>query len=145
MSVKRVDPKEAAKLLQQGWVYLDVRSIPEFEQGHPPGAYNIPLLHLEQGRGMMPNPDFLDEVGATFGTGEKIVVGCRAGRRSLRAAEMMLGAGFSTVVDMAGGYAGERDRLGGGYIPGWVEEGLPTAQAPEPGRSHAELAARKNG
>src|SRR4051812_21955325 len=48
--VKRVLPREAAALLADGWAYLDVRSIPEFEQGHPPGAVNVPLLHLQNGR-----------------------------------------------------------------------------------------------
>ena len=55
--VKRVLPTEAAELLQQGWVYLDVRSVPEFDQGHPAGALNIPLLHVQGGR-MAPNADF---------------------------------------------------------------------------------------
>ena len=63
--VKRVLPKEAAALLAEGWAYLDVRSIPEFEQGHPPGAANVPLLHARGGR-MAPNPDFQSVVEASF-------------------------------------------------------------------------------
>ncbi len=43
--VKRVTPPEAAALLAEGWIYLDVRSIPEFDLGHPTGAVNVPLLH----------------------------------------------------------------------------------------------------
>ena len=36
MYVKRVSPEEAQALMQdQGWAYVDVRSVPEFEQGHP--------------------------------------------------------------------------------------------------------------
>ena len=53
--VKRVTPPEADALLAQGWTYLDVRSIPEFEGGHPAGAANVPLLHMQGGR-MAPNP-----------------------------------------------------------------------------------------
>ena len=45
--VKRVTPPEASTLLGEGWVYLDVRSIPEFDDGHPPGAANVPLLHFQ--------------------------------------------------------------------------------------------------
>ena len=55
--VKRVTPIEADALLKDGWAYLDVRSIPEFEGGHPAGAANIPLLHMTGGR-MAPNPAF---------------------------------------------------------------------------------------
>ena len=32
---KRVTPTEAAQLMTEGWTYLDVRSIPEFEAGSP--------------------------------------------------------------------------------------------------------------
>src|SRR5258708_4843729 len=55
--VKRVLPAEAAGLLKEGWTYLDVRSVPEFEQGHPAGAVNVPLLDAQAGR-MVPDPDF---------------------------------------------------------------------------------------
>ena len=48
--VKRVTPTEAAALVNEGWIYLDVRSIPEFELGHPAGAVNVPLLHMPAGR-----------------------------------------------------------------------------------------------
>ena len=58
MALQRVSPAEAHSLVsEQGYVFLDVRSVPEFEQGHPNGAYNIPLLHLASG-GMQPNEGF---------------------------------------------------------------------------------------
>ena len=62
---KRVSPPEAAELLKQGWRYVDVRSIPEFEEGHPQGAANVPLLHMQGGR-MVPNPDFQPVIEANF-------------------------------------------------------------------------------
>src|SRR5262245_24862111 len=89
--VKRVLPAEAAGLLNEGWTYLDVRSIPEFEQGHPAGAANVPLLHFQNGR-MMPNPDFQKVVEANFPKDAKIVVGCKSGGRSLNAAALMQAA-----------------------------------------------------
>ena len=59
MPVKRVSPEEARDLMEkEGYTYLDVRSIPEFEAGHPKGAYNIPLNHMGPGV-MSPNPDFM--------------------------------------------------------------------------------------
>jgi hypothetical protein len=50
---------------KEGYVYLDVRSVPEFAAGHPTGAYNIPLLDMGPG-GMAPNPDFLAVVQKSF-------------------------------------------------------------------------------
>ena len=41
MTVKRVSPQEADRLLREaGYVYVDVRSIPEFDAGHPTGAFS---------------------------------------------------------------------------------------------------------
>src|SRR5262249_17193236 len=106
--VKRVTPPEAAALLGQGWAYLDVRSIPEFEVGHPAGAANIPLLHYGP-EGMTPNADFERVVEATFPRDAKLVVGCKVGGRSLQAAALLMAAGYGEVLDMRGGFMGERD------------------------------------
>src|SRR5262249_50895094 len=121
MSVKRVPPVEAAKLLDEGWKYVDVRSIPEFEAGHPKGAYNVPLMHFLPGRGMSPNSEFAEVFGQHFAKDEKVVVGCKTGGRSLRAAELLGAAGFTSVIDMAGGFEGERDASGRVVVPGWKE------------------------
>ena len=136
--VKRVLPTEAAELLQQGWVYLDVRSIPEFDQGHPAGASNIPLNHFQGGR-MAPNPDFQRVVEATFAKDAKIVVGCKTGVRSLHAAGVMQAAGYTDVVDMRGGFHGERDNMGRATVPGWLEAGLPTEASAPPERTYDVL------
>ena len=49
MDIKSVSPQEACDLLtrEEGYVYLDVRSTPEFSEGHPQGALNIPLHHAQ--------------------------------------------------------------------------------------------------
>src|ERR1700690_805157 len=99
--VKRVTPPEAAALLADGWSYVDVRSIPEFGAGHPTGAFNVPLLHFGNGR-MSPNPDFQSVISSNFGKDAKIVVGCKAGGRSLQAAGLLEAAGYTSVVDMRG-------------------------------------------
>jgi rhodanese-related sulfurtransferase len=66
MSVKRVSPEEALDLVRdQGYVYLDVRSVPEFEQGHPAGAYNAPVVHMGP-MGSQPNADFLPVIERRF-------------------------------------------------------------------------------
>lgn len=135
MAVPRVSPAEAAALLEQGYVYLDVRSVPEFEAGHPAGAYNIPLLHMS-GFGLTPNADFLAECGRAFPQDARIVVGCRSGSRSLQAASMLVAAGYANVVDQECGFEGAAQ-------PGWRQAGLPVAREAHPERAHAALAGRK--
>jgi len=139
---KRVVPKEAAALLEEGWAYLDVRSIPEFDDGHPVGASNVPLLHLHNGR-MAPNPDFQPVVEASFAKDAKIVVGCKAGGRSLQAATLMESAGYTNVVDMRGGYHGERDGFGRVSVLGWAAEGLPVETVAAPEKTYETLARKK--
>jgi rhodanese-related sulfurtransferase len=136
--VKRVLPAEAADLVKQGWTYLDVRSIPEFEQGHPTGAFNIPLLHFQGGR-MVPNGEFRGIVEATFPKETKLVIGCKSGGRSLQAAGLLAAAGYVEVVDMRGGFGGERDGMGRVSCAGWEESGLPVATASDPGKSYTDL------
>ena len=104
MPNKRVSPQEAQGLLSQGWRYVDVRSVPEYEQGHPPGAYNIPLLHMVPGKGMQPNAEFAAVFQKHFQPGDSIVLGCKAGPRSMRAAEMLAGLGYGQLVDVIGGF-----------------------------------------
>ncbi|CAN0847806.1 Thiosulfate sulfurtransferase 16, chloroplastic [Linum grandiflorum] len=103
----------AYQLLGKGHMYLDVRTCEEFNAGHPTGAVNIPYL-LNKGADMSKNPKFLDEVSSKFNKQEEILVGCQSGRRSLMAAADMQTAGFTSVVDVAGGYNS------------WVQNGLPT-------------------
>jgi rhodanese-related sulfurtransferase len=139
--VKRVLPAEAADLLKEGWTYLDVRSIPEFEQGHPTGATNIPLLHHEGGR-MTPNPAFQRVVEGAFPKETKLVIGCKSGGRSLQAAGLLTAAGYTAIVDVRGGFGGERDAMGRVTSPGWADSGLPVATDTEPGKAYKDLAAK---
>ena len=61
MSVRHVGVQEAHQLQTiDGYTYVDVRSVPEYENGHPASAHNVPLLHRESQTSLMtPNPDFL--------------------------------------------------------------------------------------
>ncbi|MGB5811232.1 MAG: rhodanese-like domain-containing protein [Polyangiales bacterium] len=145
MSIKRVSPEEAKALVDtQGYVYVDVRSIPEFEAGHPTGAYNIPVAHMTPG-GMRPNPDFLSEVAAVFPADTKLVLGCKAGGRSLRAAQALSQAGYSDLVDQRAGFSGARDGFGQLQEAGWQAAGLDVATEAEPGRSYGELTGKNDG
>jgi rhodanese-related sulfurtransferase len=136
---KRVTPPEAADLLRQGWTYVDVRSIPEFEAGHPEGAFNVPLLHAEGGR-MIPNPAFTRVMEANFTRDQKLVVGCKVGGRSLQAATLLEASGYTSVVDMKGGFHGERDPYGRVGTPGWADSQLPVSTTAADGATYAELA-----
>lgn len=140
MSVRRISPHEAHDLIEkQGYAYLDVRSIPEYEAGHPAGAYNVPLLHFAGGR-MAPNGEFLDVVRRRFAPDAKIVVGCKSGGRSQQAAQMMEQAGYTALVEMRGGFGGERDPLGR-TESGWAACGLPVSSS-DPGRAYEDLRAK---
>ena len=84
---------------------------------------------------MAPNPDFQKVVEANFPKDAKLVVGCKAGGRSLQAAALLAAAGYTNVVDMRGGFHGERDNLGRVAFAGWAESGLPVATSADAGKS----------
>lgn len=140
MATERITPDEANKLLEQGWTYVDVRSIGEFEQGHPNGAFNVPFLHRTP-QGMSPNDDFLAVMEASFGKDAKLVVGCQSGKRSLRAAQAMAAAGYQEFVEMRGGFGGERQGSSV-IVAGWRDRSLPVSQRAEEGRDYAALKAK---
>jgi rhodanese-related sulfurtransferase len=136
MPIRRVSPQDAKTLMDsEGYAYVDVRSIPEFEAGHPEGAYNIPVAHAERG-GMAANRDFVPVVEAAFGKDAKLVLGCQSGGRSFQAAQILQSAGFSDVVDQRAGFGG------GGGEAGWRAAGLPTAKAASAGRDYEALKAK---
>lgn len=146
MSIPRVLPADAHRLVQEeGYVYVDVRSAQEFEQSRPEGSWNVPLAQPGPG-GMAPNPDFLAAMEKLFAHDARLVIGCQAGGRSARAAEMLAAAGFTTLVDQTAGMGGARDPFGRVVQPGWPAAGLPTASGPDPERGWAAVSARlRNG
>jgi rhodanese-related sulfurtransferase len=129
-TLARISPEEAKKFLDSGagYVYLDVRTLPEFQDGHVPGAHCIPVLERAGGF-MVPNERFVDSAIAKFGKETPIIVGCQHGVRSQRAAHMLAAAGFTNVSDMRGGFEGEMDHCGCVTYPGWTALGFPTSQA----------------
>lgn len=144
MEIKRISPEEAKNLLDSGsgFAYIDVRTVGEFEAGHVPGAKNIPVLEPDGAGRMQPNPRFVEVVGENFPRDSKLIVGCQKGGRSLRAAQLLLEAGFAGVVDMRGGYGGETDAFGRLTFPGWEPRGLPIATESAPEDQYEHLARR---
>lgn len=112
---------EAEALLDEGVPFIDVRTVEEFQDGHVPGAVNIPISHSSPG-GMLPNSDFVQVIEAHFERTEPIIVACKAGSRSAQAARALESAGFSKVLDMTAGFSGKKDAFGA-PIPGWQAEG----------------------
>ena len=138
---RRVSPQEARELQdKEAYVYVDVRSVPEFQAGHPTGAFNVPLMHMGPA-GMAANPEFLDVMRKAFPTDAKLVVGCKAGGRSARAAAMLESAGYTNVVDQRAGFEGAHDPATGSAEPGWRPAGLPVSRDAEPGRDYEGLKA----
>jgi len=129
IAVQRVTPDEAKTLLESGAdvTYLDVRSEEEFRAGHVPEAVNISLLQRgPSGTGLVPNPAFLVQVNERFSKDTRLITGCLRGGRSLKAAQLLIGDGFSAVIDMRGGYDGELSATGQLNCPGWARRGFPT-------------------
>ena len=134
------DPEACHALVAQGWKYLDVRTPDEFTAGHPEGATNVPVALLGPG-GMMPNPMFLQVVQRLYGPQTKLVVGCASGGRSARACQMLGLAGFTTLVNVAGGFSGIRNSWGAVEQQGWAGLGLPSSSGDDEG-SYAAVQAR---
>jgi rhodanese-related sulfurtransferase len=128
-------------LVDEGWTLLDVRSEAEFSAEHPAGAFNVPLAHLAAG-GMTPNPEFAAVVAACFARDAKLVLTCKSGGRSLRAARELAALGYVNLVDQRAGFDGARDPFGALVEPGWKAAGLPLDTGNGGDRSYALLAAR---
>ncbi len=142
MAVRSVSPREARELMErEGYAYVDVRSAPEFEGGHPHGAYNVPIAHATPG-GMEPNADFVRVMERTFPRDAKLVVGCLAGGRSARACAALEAAGFTDLAIQRAGWGGLRDPFGRVSERGWSAEGLPSAAGPDDERGYHVLKSR---
>jgi len=136
MTIKHLTVEQARQQQAAGAKYLDVRSIPEFQQGHPEGAFNVPLMHADpETRQMRPNPDFVDVVRFTFPAETTLVIGCQMGGRSAKACEILANAGFLDVANVLGGWGGAPQF---GHA-GWVQAGLPVEQNAEPEREYETL------
>ena len=140
--VLRIGTAEATRLMtDEGYLYLDVRSVDEFRLGHPRGAYNVPLQHPEDEQ-VIDNPDFMSVVTACFPKNTPMVIGCATGIRSLHAARRLAHTGYTCIREMRPGYDGIRDPFGRIGEAGWSSEGLPTDMQGEPERCYAALLQR---
>jgi len=139
--MKEVNAKEAYEKMQNDpeYIYLDVRSIPEYEKGHATGAINIPIMHFQPGMGMMPNEDFVKVVESNLPKNAKLVVGCQMGGRSARACEILTQLGYTDVSNIRGGFSGAMDHMGRMVEPGWSTLGLPVSTGGGDDASYGKL------
>jgi rhodanese-related sulfurtransferase len=135
-----VSSEEAQRLLQHGYTYVDVRSEPEFEMGHVPGAYNVPLQRVEGDR-LVDNPEFVDVMAKLFRTTDPLLIGCRSGGRSHVALERLRQLGFVDLRELDRGFIGARDAFGR-RLPGWAGAGFPVEAGDGQGRSYPALLER---
>ena len=107
MPVPEIDIDEFARRREQGAPVIDVREPDEYQQAHVPGATLIPLATV---------PDRLGDVPAEH----DVLVICKSGGRSMRAAEFLAANGIS-ATNVAGG------------TMAWIDSGRPIAEGDEPG------------
>ncbi len=128
--MEEIDPRTAYERMQQGLVpYVDVRTIEEYEAGHAQGAYNIPL-HFRRDGQLVLNESFVADVRKRFAQEKPLILGCRTGSRSQKAAEMLEAAGFQALANDLGSFAGRPGILGWSADPELpTETGLPRDRA----------------
>ena len=85
----------AKEAMKAGARLVDVRTAGEFSEGHLKGAVNIPVDELAKR---------MAEIGPKDAP---VVVYCRSGKRSARAKQMLLDAGFKLVHDLGAMSNGE--------------------------------------
>jgi rhodanese-related sulfurtransferase len=129
MSIRSLDPKSAHQLMQEspGHVFLDVRTVEEFDAGHPAGSVNVPWALRDPSGGMAPNPGFVAAVQKSVPAGTRVFASCLGGVRSLNALRALEGAGYADLVNVDTGWGGKRDPSGRIVAPGWKDAGLPVS------------------
>ena len=68
-------PATRERMDAPGWIYVDVRTVEEFDQGHVPGAWNVPFAFRDPSGGMVPNPDFVEVMKRHFTFESHMVLG----------------------------------------------------------------------
>jgi Rhodanese-related sulfurtransferase len=94
--VEELSPEAVKQRIEEGDTQVvDIRPPTQFEQGHIPGAINIPMSQL---------PAQVDEVD----WGDEVVCACPIGQSSVQAAKLIQSfenvEDDATVASMAGGY-----------------------------------------
>ncbi len=94
MTYENITPEEAKARMQSDpqAVIVDVRRPDEFACGHIPGALNVPLDDILNGR--IPEP--LENKNTPY------LIYCRSGVRSVTAAQALVRAGYTRIANFGG-------------------------------------------
>ena len=103
---KPIKVEQAAGKIDAGVQLLDVRTKEEWDEGHLKGAKLVTLS--EEG--------FAVRAKAVLDPKKPVIVYCRSGNRSAKAAKQLRDGGFTTVLVLAGG------------IVAWEKEGKPVVK-----------------
>ena len=88
----KISAAEAKEMMDQSEVtVVDVRTLQEYQEGHVPGAINIPNEEI-----LDTEPELLNDKDAT------LLVYCRSGRRSKDASDKLVKMGYKNVYDFGG-------------------------------------------
>lgn len=88
----KISAAEAKEMMDQSEVTIvDVRTLQEYQEGHVPGAVNIPNEEI-----LDTEPELLNDKDAT------LLVYCRSGRRSKDASDKLVKMGYKNVYDFGG-------------------------------------------
>jgi rhodanese-related sulfurtransferase len=131
MEAKTLTPQEVQQVFATDptAVYIDVRTVAEFADGHPRGkVVNIPIVfHHPTTKETYPNNSFLEVIDSLYAKDAPLILGCEKGKRAQQAATQLIQAGYTNVCIMPAGYAG------------WREQQLPKTTDNRPGVSYVSL------
>ena len=100
---KQVSMEEGLELMEadSDYILLDVRRDDEFEEGHIPGAINIPNESIGK-----------EEIAELPDKDQTIYVYCRSGNRSKQASQKLVDLGYTDVIEFGGiiDYSGEIEK-----------------------------------
>lgn len=91
--IEVVNKEAYLKLIKQNHQIIDVRTPNEFENGHIENAVNIDFKAA----------DFIENISA-LNKNKTLLIYCRSGNRSGKAAKIMDSLGFTKIYDLEGGF-----------------------------------------
>lgn len=89
--VKKVTSDEVIELLKEDAILLDVRSESEYNEGHIPESILLNVSDVE---------DKIKGISSDYD--QAIIVYCRSGNRSAKAAQTLIDMGYHNVYDLGG-------------------------------------------
>jgi len=91
--IEVVNKESYLELIKQNHQIIDVRTPNEFENGHIENAVNIDFKAA----------DFIENISA-LNKNKTLLIYCRSGNRSGKAAKIMDSLGFTKIYDLEGGF-----------------------------------------